>query len=131
MLWLSGSLLYDIANVRTDEISLTSKFCACQMGEAWSVLRLPLHTVKSWMGSTTNNLALAGLELGLWNFLATSSQVWPEIHVLTLCLSVHTSAGIMGEKVSLCRQLGNAILDSLHVCNVARDQMGHCAGTWS
>ncbi|KAK9908711.1 hypothetical protein WJX75_001852 [Coccomyxa subellipsoidea] len=44
------------------------------MGEAWSVLRLPLHTVKSWMGNTTNNLALAGLELGLWNFLATSSQ---------------------------------------------------------
>ena len=31
--------------------------------------------LRDWLSSTTSSVAVAGAELGLWNFLATSCQV--------------------------------------------------------
>ena len=38
--------------------------------------------LERWLGGSTSSLALAGVELGFWNFLASSFQVRPAIEWL-------------------------------------------------
>ena len=39
--------------------------------------------LERWLGGNTNSLALAGAELGFWNFLASSFQVRPSPSIST------------------------------------------------
>lgn len=85
---LLGSALGDLQSLGHRGCS-AEKECGCQREDKLSGWRQPASAyqhVRSWMGGSTNSVALAGLELGLWNFLASSAQVERKMNTSDLLL---------------------------------------------